>query len=481
MTTRRGAARGILRNARDLVTGRRPLEESLRDKAAAAEERWRAAAGQARLERGDPDGALAEADAIDGVRPGSQAAARLRQAAARTAPILGRRIGRLAEADVADVLARLRATDHDRPAIVAYHQVSPDNPFQALLYRRAWSQGMAPVPVPDLDDLAVIDAEVARDPGTRPLRILHLHWVNRVLRDATSDEDAASRTAAFAERLGGLRANGWTIAWTVHNVLPHDAARPAAEAALRQVIADRADLIHVMVSTTVELAAPFFAIPADRVVHVPLPSFRGAYPDIVDPAAARVALGLPLDARVVALVGGIRPYKGLDVLLDAWDRTVDGAPDLRLVIAGQPDGSPAIEAFLARAIADPRIVVHARMVPGDDLQLFLRAADVAVLPYVRTLNSAVLMLVLAFDLPVIGPDLGGIPETLGGPGGTVDPAVATVFPAGDADALAEALVRIERRTPAAAVAARRISDEHDADRLSDRVMDALRAAAEGRR
>ena len=485
MTARKAAARGVLRNTRDVVTGRRPLEDNLRDRATAAEERLRAAAGQARIDQGDPAGALAEAEAIERVKPGSDAAARLRRAATRTAPIRGRRAGRLAATDVTDAITQLRSAGHERPAIVAYHQASPDNPFQALAYRRAWSRGLAPIAVHELDDLAVVDAAIRADAARAgaseaavvPSRILHLHWVNRVLRGATSDADAATRTAAFAARLDALKRDGWTIAWTVHNILPHDAARPDAEAGLRQVIADRTDLVHVMVSTTAELAAPSFTIPLDRVVHVPLPSFRGAYPDIVDRETARAALGLPLDARVVALVGGLRPYKGLDVLIDAFERTASDAPDLHLLIAGPPDGSAAIDAILARAAADPRAHVHARMIPADDLQLFLRAADVAVLPYVRTLNSAVLMLVLAFDLPVIGPDLGGIPETLGVSGAAVDPAVATIVPAGDVAALAAALANVRPRSAEAAAAARRISDAHDADAISDRLMTALLDAA----
>jgi glycosyltransferase involved in cell wall biosynthesis len=428
--------------------------------------------------------------AIERIRPASQQAARLRIAAGRGGTIRGRGAGgRLRRRDVEDALAGLRAGGHARPILLAYHQSSPDNPFQTLLYRRARAHGIAPLAVNDLDDLAliadVIAAEAAAGAGRGGRRptvapFLHLHWVNRVLRGATSDEDAAERTAAMARRLDGLHARGWTSAFTVHNILPHDAARPAAEATLRQAIVDRVDVVHVMVSTTAELAAPLYRIPAAKIVHVPIPSFRGAYADAVDRDSARFALGLPADSRVAVVVGGLRPYKGLDVLLDAWERTAGQAPDLRLVIAGPPDGSPGIDAFLARAAADPRVQVHARMIPGDDLQLFLRAADVAVLPYVRTLNSAVLMLVLAFDLAVIGPDLGGIPEALGGSKAAVDPALATLFPAGDVEALATALTSIRPRSDATAAAARRVSDAHDADRVSDRLMAALVDAVDRR-
>ncbi|TMF39977.1 MAG: glycosyltransferase [Chloroflexi bacterium] len=403
-------------------------------------------------------------------------------AAERTGPIRGRGDRRLRPSDVVAAAATARAGRVDPPIVLAYHQVSPDNPFQTLIYRRAGAHGIAALGIDDLNELDALEATLRSDARTATPAVpaLHLHWVNRILRGSRSDAEAADRTAAIAARLAALHDRGWTVVWTVHNVLPHDAERPDAEAALRQVLADGADLVHVMVSTTLELAAPHFRIDPGKVVHVPIPSFRGAYADAIDRDAARYALDLPPDARVVALVGGLRPYKGLDLLLEAFERTASTAPDLRLLIAGPPDGSAGIDAFLARAAADPRIAVHARMIPGDDLQIFLRAADAAVLPYVRTLNSAVLMLALAFDLPVIGPDLGGIPETLGATAGTLDPALATIFAAGDVDALAAALAAVRPASPAGAAAARRVSDAHDADTLSDRLMISVRRAAESR-
>jgi glycosyltransferase involved in cell wall biosynthesis len=111
------------------------------------------------------------------------------------------------------------------------------------------------------------------------------------------------------------------------------------------------------------------------------------------------------------------------------------------------------------------------MIPSDDMQLFLRASDAVVLPYVRMLNSALLMLALAFGLPVIAPDLGGIPET-------VDRSVATIVPAGDVHALAAALGAVRHLSPETAAIARRISDEHDADRISRDLMIAIRHLAD---
>jgi glycosyltransferase involved in cell wall biosynthesis len=64
----------------------------------------------------------------------------------------------------------------------------------------------------------------------------------------------------------------------------------------------------------------------------------------------------------------------------------------------------------------------------------MRAADVAVLPYRRALNSGALMLALTFGLPVIVPDGGGLAEVVG-------TGFARTFAAGDRASLAEALTK----------------------------------------
>ena len=246
----------------------------------------------------------------------------------------------------------------------------------------------------------------------------------------------------------------------------------AEDTELRRVIVERADMVHVLAASTPELASPYYDIPRDKVVHVPLPSFRGAYADSVDRASARFALGLAADAYVIALVGGLRAHKGLDTLLDAIELAATTEPRLHLLVAGSPNRDDAVDAFLARAANDPRISLHARPIPADDMQLFLRAADVAILPYLRTLNSAVLMMVLAFDLPVIAPPVGGIGET-------IEPAVSVTFEPGDVASLATAILDARRfQLHDVRDATRRISEAHDADVVSDQFMSALLAALE---
>jgi beta-1,4-mannosyltransferase len=50
------------------------------------------------------------------------------------------------------------------------------------------------------------------------------------------------------------------------------------------------------------------------------------------------------------------------------------------------------------------------LIPEDEMQLFLNAADLVVLPYRDVLNSGAALLALSFNTPVLTPDAGALPE-----------------------------------------------------------------------
>ena len=357
---------------------------------------------------------------------------------------------------------RLVALGHEPATVLAVHPTSA-NPFQPLTYRRTWENGIGPVPMrrwEELDELRPL-------PGLGIRTVLHLHWTHAVLQRVSDEASGRVAMAGFLDRLDRFLDADGRLVWTVHNVLPHDVRFHSLEAELQQAVVDRAAAVHILAANTIEATADWFTIPPERVMHVPLPSYRGAYADIYSPNEARHRLGIDPDDVVYGLVGRIKPYKGLTTLLDAFDRLIETDPrPRRLLIAGPPDQAPETAALLDRARAHPRLTLHARTFPDDEMQLFLRATDLAVLPYEDVLNSSVLFLALTFGLPVIVPAAGGIGEEIG-------PAFGRTFVPGDLDGLVAALragdellepvAREDARRAALAVAA-----EHDPDRLGER-------------
>jgi glycosyltransferase involved in cell wall biosynthesis len=343
------------------------------------------------------------------------------------------------------------------------------NPYQALLYGRAWEAAIGAVPIVREERIDELEAFARLGQPS----VLHLHWLNLPLAHATSPKDADKRADTFLRRLDAFKASGGRLAWTIHNILPHGARFEQEEARLRAGVAERADVLHVLTAGTARHVRPYFELPEHKVLHVPHPSYAGAYEDHVGRLQARHELGVMPDELVFVVAGAIRPYKGLTELLDAWDALPADRPR-RLLIAGGPSEEPGIRDVLERAAIHPTVLLHARKIPAGEMQLLLRAADVAVLPYLRSLNSGALMLALTFGLPVIVPAGGGLAEV-------VSPAFARTFEPGERDDLVAALASAaELATPEAVAAALQVAAALDPVTLSRQFATGLRQHLEPR-
>jgi glycosyltransferase involved in cell wall biosynthesis len=113
-----------------------------------------------------------------------------------------------------------------------------------------------------------------------------------------------------------------------------------------------------------------------------------------------------VEGPVVLYFGTIRPYKGVDVLLEAFAQ-VEGA---ELWVVGHPLGM-SMEPLLQRArVAPGRVRFVTRYVTDPEAPAFLRRADLLVLPHLRVDQSGVLFAGLAFGKPMVLSDVGGFGE-----------------------------------------------------------------------
>jgi glycosyltransferase involved in cell wall biosynthesis len=263
----------------------------------------------------------------------------------------------------------------------------------------------------------------------RKAEVVHFQWL------PVQHLDAYLLPSACPTRFGGGRSRTARrsppggrapLVLTAHDVLPRE-PRPGQLAAQRRLY-DRFDAIvvhseHGRTRLVEELGAD-----PDR-VHV---IAHGVFTHLAETAPEAAARPAPFatDRPVALMFGLMRPYKGIDVLLEAW-RGVEGqAPveDAELWIAGMPRMD--ISALQALAPASVRFVP--RFIGDDELAPYFRRADLVVLPYLQADQSGVLFTALAFGRPLLLSDVGGFPE-LAATG------AARVVPAGDPHALGLAL------------------------------------------
>jgi beta-1,4-mannosyltransferase len=324
--------------------------------------------------------------------------------------------------------------DGPSPVVWPFAPYYSGNPFQQLLYGSFAGHGLVACPTFRVEDLR---ATTRTWPPDLPL-VVHLHWLNRVLATASGAAEAHAAAAAHSDLLDTLKARGARLVWTVHNVLPHDTRYEEQEVRLRRDVIERADLVHIMSPRTPELVAPWFDLPANRLYRCDHPGYQGVYADWISPAEARRRLRIPPGARVLLLMGALKPYKGMGELLSAVERVDALCPgSVVLVMAGKPDSAPRTRALLARAALHPAVRLLSGTIPDADIQVLMRAADVVALPYNRSLNSGVLALALTFGRPVLLPaDSGSVP-LVDIPGEPVPAGV--IYPAGSPDGLVDAV------------------------------------------
>jgi glycosyltransferase involved in cell wall biosynthesis len=99
-------------------------------------------------------------------------------------------------------------------------------------------------------------------------------------------------------------------------------------------------------------------------------------------AAARAKLGLGRSEKVVLFFGNIRPYKRLDVMLNAFELVRQHLPGSRLLVVGQPwTGSSEVERALVRARTLEGVTLRTEYVPESEVEAYFVAADVVACPY----------------------------------------------------------------------------------------------------
>jgi len=213
---------------------------------------------------------------------------------------------------------------------------------------------------------------------------------------------------------------------TAHDVLPREPRRGQLSAQRR--LYERVDAVVAHSGHGRERLAHEIGIAPEKVTVIP----HGAFEHLTRVHGERPLPGALAAVRgpVVLFFGLLRPYKGIDVLLDAW-RRLGPDPGAELWIVGRA----RMDTSALRAASPPSVRWIERFVRDEELAAYFRRADLAVLPYRQAEQSGVLFTALAFGTPLLASSVGGFPDI------AAAGAAALVAP-GDAEALASALQRL---------------------------------------
>ena len=156
------------------------------------------------------------------------------------------------------------------------------------------------------------------------------------------------------------------------------------------------------------------------------------FPAEIDPHTPReeafTRLNLPATRRYLLFIGLVRPYKGLDLLLQAWAAVIPHIPpEWDLIVAGEfYEPEPPYRELVQKLGISERVVWRPGFVPQADFGYYFRAAHALILPYRSATQSGHPFWAYQYECPILVTRVGGlyeVVETFGG-GYIVEPAIS---------------------------------------------------------
>lgn len=214
-------------------------------------------------------------------------------------------------------------------------------------------------------------------------------------------------------------------------------ARMAVRTILR-FLARVSDRIVVQSQSTQTILQNDYGIPESKVAITELPGYPSSRPG-TDPRSGSSPLGTP---RTILYYGFLAPYKGIELLLEAFARAraTDPSRPIRLVVAGanhprlEVDYAAVLRAEAARLGLGPDDVEFPGYVDEPTSTRLFARSSLVVLPYLKTTGaSGTLASAMGFERPVVVSDLAPLVGQLNGY------ANSRVVPPGDVGALTDCI------------------------------------------
>jgi glycosyltransferase involved in cell wall biosynthesis len=262
-------------------------------------------------------------------------------------------------------------------------------------------------------------------------RIFHILWNNRF---ETFDRTLLMLYYKFF---------GKRIVLTAHNV--NADSRDKKDTLLNRItlrIQYRlADHIFVHTRKMKDEVVKGFAVREERVTVIPY-GINNAVPETnLTRNEAREQLGLRASDKAILFFGRIKAYKGLECLIEAFQRIRSTHEQYRLIIAGRLEAGSGqrvtekIQGLISEDVKAKAVLTRAEFIPDNEIEIYFKSADVLVLPYTHIYQSGVLFLGYSFGLPVLAADVGSLRDDI------VESQTGFVFKSGDVVDLANTIER----------------------------------------
>jgi len=235
----------------------------------------------------------------------------------------------------------------------------------------------------------------------RSIKLVHLNWFENI-----DDGSFFTTLRSFLRKLTVLtvvRLSGKPLVWTLHNRASHEKGAAFYSRILMRLLVRWSDVVIIHSAQSEAVLAAYGAKVRGRAAYVPHPNFIGVYGNAV---ASLPRADSPLQ---LLFIGMVKPYKNLELLIDAVGTFGDR---VQLTIAGKAIDEGYQRKLVDRAARVGNVTLLPYFVPDGKLTRLLGQADAVVLPYdlASSLNSGTAILAFSYGKTVICPEIGTISD-----------------------------------------------------------------------
>jgi len=233
-----------------------------------------------------------------------------------------------------------------------------------------------------------------------------------------------------------LQLTGCRVIYTAHNPFPHELK--AGDIRRYSRIYRRVDQIIALTNFTRNEIMAHCGISAEKISVLPhgdyeaLFSRYGCNDDLAKKVRQKAG-----DRKIIAFLGHIRPYKGLEVFVDSFGLIKQHMPESFFLIAGSVlvGDKKDWEEKLAESCKPEDLWTDIRFVPVEDLKAYLSVINMLVQPYIGASQSGNTAMAYAAGVPVISTNVGGLAEM------TENGKTGYIIAPGDPEAIADAIIK----------------------------------------
>lgn len=278
------------------------------------------------------------------------------------------------------------------------------NPYQSLLASALSKEHVETTFIPFSHSLLPLNKSIK---GTKHIDVVHVHWIIDILQPLMWTKSNLVFYVKFSLLIIDVflvRLRGKKVVWTVHNKLAHQQLNTKRELLVRKWLAKSVNTVIFHSREAQELVSNMLNIDirskSKIIFHG---NYIGSYPE---PSNNKVNLreryGLPNSGKLISYVGVLRPYKGIETLIEAFNKVE--SKSMRLLISGNPNSTQYKAQLAQLALGNNRISTDFQFLPDQKMIDYLATSDIICLPFSDTLTSGSTILAMSYAKPLILPE-----------------------------------------------------------------------------